>query len=83
METTEFNPSTQNGEILKYLQQGNAITYLEALNLFGVLFLPRRIKDLKQHGYNISDKFIAVVKKNGKTTHVKKYYLDQFSDIHK
>ena len=79
----DYNPTTQNAQILEYLKSGKAITYLEALNLFSCLYLPRRIKDLKEKGFNIDDKIISIVKRNGKTAHIKKYFLSKFSHLYK
>ena len=42
---------TQNESILNHLRDGNSITPLEALNLFGCLSLAQRIHNLKRDGY--------------------------------
>ena len=55
---------SQNKEILKYLQTGNKITPLEALNLFGCFRLGARIFELKEQGHNIETKRITL--SNGK-----------------
>ena len=39
---------SQNKKIAAWLQQGNSITALEALNMFGCFRLASRITDLKQ-----------------------------------
>ena len=54
----------QNKAILKYLQDGNSITGIEALNMFGCLRLPSIIWDIKQAGHKI-DK-VTVELNNGK-----------------
>lgn len=59
-------------EILKYMQQGNSITQLEALAKFGCFRLGARIWDLKNEGYTIdkvnrklpNGKYIAEYKLN-------------------
>lgn len=51
---------SQNKEILKYLREGNKITPLEALNLFGCLRLGARIFDLKEQGHNIETKRVTL-----------------------
>lgn len=43
----------QNKQILKHLQDGNTLTGMEALNLFGCFRLPARILNIKQMGYAI------------------------------
>lgn len=47
------NKTTQSNQILEYMRQGNSITPLEALNLFGCMRLGARIYDLSQAGYII------------------------------
>lgn len=44
---------TQNQQIKEYLEAGNKITSLEALNMFGCLRLASRISDLKKQGLDI------------------------------
>lgn len=46
--------SPQCTMILKHLQSGNTITQRSALLDFGVMALPRRIADLKEHGHNVT-----------------------------
>lgn len=53
----------QNKAILKYLQDGNSITPLDALRLFGSLRLGARIKNLRDAGHTI---ITEMVKENGK-----------------
>lgn len=66
-----MNTDTQNAQILTHLKNGKSITFLEALNQFGVMHLPRRIKDLKEAGHTIDDQW---VKANGKR--FKRYFLE-------
>ena len=54
---------SQNIEIIHYLQMGNRLTPLDALNKFGCFRLGARIHDLKQEGYKIHTK---IVKKGNK-----------------
>ena len=54
---------SQSQRILAYLQQGNSITPIDALELFGCFRLSARIADLRHLGYSIvTDK----VSRNGK-----------------
>lgn len=55
--------TSQNKQILAYLQGGRSITPLEALNLFGCFRLGARIAELKSKGYDITTE---MVKHNGK-----------------
>ena len=47
---------SQAANILAYMQQGNPITALEALDLFGCFRLAARIKDLKDQGHSIASR---------------------------
>ena len=62
---------SQNALILKHLQSGKSITSLLAFTLYGILRLSARIWDLRQAGYAIESRLIAVG--NGK--HVSSYKL--------
>ena len=57
---------SQNGSILAYMQNGNRITPIEALNLFQCFRLTSRIYDLKQRGFDIEKQFIKVGNMNKK-----------------
>ncbi len=54
---------SQSYQIREYLLQGNTITAMEALKLFGCFRLSGRIYDLRKEGTNISS---TIVKVNGK-----------------
>ena len=54
---------SQSYQIREYLLQGNTITALEALRLFGCFRLSGRIYDLRKEGINISS---TIIKINGK-----------------
>jgi len=51
--------ASQAKQILAYLQQGNRITGIEALNLFGCFRLPARISDLREEGIDIKDEYVT------------------------
>jgi len=55
---------TQTQAIQKHLEDGNSITALEALNLFGCFRLAARISDIKSLGLKI---VTNTVKANGKS----------------
>ena len=63
--------TTQNDQILNYLQAGNRLTPLGALRLFGCFRLSARIYDLRKN-YDI----IKETKQIGKKT-VAEYYIKQ------
>lgn len=54
---------SQSYQIREYLLQGNTITAMEALRLFGCFRLSGRIYDLRKEGLNISTTIINI---NGK-----------------
>jgi hypothetical protein len=66
------NTISQNDAILKYMQQGNKITPIDALNLFKCFRLTSRICDLKQRGFEIKKQFVKV--NSGKK--VMQYWID-------
>lgn len=70
------NPNRESSEsqcakIKDWLEQGNVIDGMTALNLFGCFRLPSRICDLKQRGMKITDRWKTT--KTGKR--VKEYLL--------
>jgi hypothetical protein len=71
-----FNPNTSSSasqcdKIKDWLEQGNVIDGMIALNLFGCFRLPSRICDLKQRGMKITDRWKTT--ESGKR--VKEYLL--------
>ena len=62
---------SQSSKILAYLKEGNGITPIEALNLFGCFRLGARIADIKKMGYNIVTEMVKV----GDGKRVAKYHL--------
>jgi len=55
---------TQAGKILAYLQSGNAITALDALQRFGCFRLAARIFELRREGWQIAERMVETA--NGK-----------------
>ena len=56
------NPGTsasQKAKILAYMQAGNKITPIEALEKYGCFRLGARIADLKEDGYDIKSQFVT------------------------
>ena len=56
--------NNQNAVILKYLRAGNAITGLDALNLFGCFRLAARVYDLRGKGFVIDSVMVNRAGKN-------------------
>lgn len=63
--------ASQNKAILAHLKKGRSITFWDAVKDFGVMHLPRRIKDLKEAGHPITDEWET---RNGKR--YKRYRLN-------
>ena len=63
--------ASQNERIRAWLEGGNTLTALEALNLFDCMRLPSRINDLRKIGVPITTERITLP--NGKR--VAKYYI--------
>lgn len=51
--------NSQSKEILKYLQEGNEITPIEALERFNCFRLGARVYDLKKLGYEIETRMVG------------------------
>ena len=62
---------SQCKKILDFLKEGNGITPIDALNLFGCFRLGARIADIKKMGYNIVTEMVKV----GDGKRVAKYHL--------
>lgn len=57
----EANKDKINGQcekVLKLLKEGHHLTVRDAIVYHNISSLPRRIKDLKEHGINIKDRLI-------------------------
>lgn len=51
---------SQCRQIAEYLKKGYSITSLEALKLFNCMRLASRIWDLREQGYNVGKKIVAL-----------------------
>lgn len=69
--------ATQNEMLLAHFRDGNRITGLGALRLFGVSHLPRRILDLKEAGHSLESEWVKVTKANGELVRVKEWRLTE------
>ena len=66
---------SQKDAILEYLEEGNSITQLDALSLFGCSRLAARICDLRKDGWSIQSEMVDVPTRGGHTK-VSKYWMD-------
>jgi hypothetical protein len=63
MSNTNLNPESsqkQADAILAALQQGTALTALDAIKYFGCMRLGARVYDLKKQGYQIKSQMVTV-----------------------
>lgn len=67
----EKNTNSQRIRILRYLLNGNSLTPLEALNLFGCFRLASRVNELRNDGYPVQ---MRMIEQNGKR--FAQYYVD-------
>lgn len=68
---------TQNQRLIDYLESGKKITSLQAWKILGFSYLPARIKDVKDMGYEIKDKYITVQNRFGEKVPVKQFWMDK------
>jgi len=68
---------THKNQILSYLKDGNSITPLDALQLFGCFRLGARIYDLRKQGENIVMERRKSVNQNGHRVSYALYHLIQ------
>ena len=69
--------NSQRAQIADYLNRGNFITSIMALNLFGCARLASRIDELRQAGMPIETHWMAIRNRNGKTVRIAEYRLAQ------
>lgn len=64
---------TQNEMIRKYLSEGNGLTALEALRLFGCSRLAARINEIREQGFPVDSELVEVETRHGETARVARY----------
>ena len=67
--------NSQRAAIRTFLEHGNALTGLQALNHFGCARLASRIDELRQAGMNIETHWLQVQNRQGKRVRVAEYRL--------
>lgn len=67
--------TSQEKEVLKYLQDGNSITSMKAIELFGATRLSAIIFNLKEKGYDIDTEMQIKTNRYGHITQYAKYVL--------
>lgn len=69
--------NSQRAAIRTFLERGNALTGLQALNHFGCARLAARIDELRQAGMPIETRWLRVQNRQGKWVRVAEYRLAQ------
>lgn len=67
-----------NNEILlKYLQDGNIVTTRNAPDELGIADVRANIRDLRDAGYDIKDRWVQGINRRGSKTRYKEYYIER------
>lgn len=73
---------TQKKELLNYLKEGNKITSLEAIQLFGITRLSARIFEIDELiGRSCNRETALVTNRYGRTVRVTRYWIEEFRRI--
>ena len=70
---------TQNEIVLNHLKIYGSLTCMEAIDLYGVLRLPARVKELNSSGHVIGKTMESGVNRFGKRTRYARYFMKQKS----
>jgi hypothetical protein len=68
---------TQKELVLIHLAKGYEITCLQALRLYGIMYLTKMIQLLRKEGCNIKDEWIKYTTEKGQTKRFKKYFINK------
>lgn len=69
--------NSQRAAIRVFLERGNSLTALQALNHFGCARLAARIDELRQAGLPVERTLVPVINRDGKKVRVAEYRLRQ------
>ena len=68
--------TSNNETLLKHLQKGNIVTTRTAPDELGIADVRANIRDLRDLGYPIKDKWVKGINRRGKMTRYKEYFMD-------
>lgn len=71
---------TNNEILLEYLQAGNIVTTRTAPDELGIADVRANIRDLRDLGFNILDRWVKGVNRRGRRTTYKEYYLSNVTN---
>jgi hypothetical protein len=66
---------TNNEILLEYLQSGNIVTTRNAPDVLGIADVRASIRDLRDLGFEILDRWVSGVNRRGRKTRSKEYFL--------
>ena len=66
---------TNNEILLEYLQAGNIVTTRNAPDKLGIADVRANIRDLRDLGYEILDRWVSNTNRRGRKTTYKEYFL--------
>lgn len=70
---TNQKRKSQKNAVLQYLLDGNTLTTIEAVDMFGCTRLPARINDFRAEGFKIADVWVENTTRYGTPTRYKAY----------
>lgn len=67
--------NTNNKVLLEYLEAGNIVTTRNAPQEIGIADVRANIRDLRNLGYDIKDKWVTSLNRRGRKTRYKEYWI--------
>lgn len=71
---------TNNQILLEYLQAGNIVTTRNAPDKLGIADVRANIRDLRDLGYEILDRWVSGTNRRGRKTTYKEYFLSNVNN---
>jgi hypothetical protein len=71
---------TNNEILLQYLQAGNIVTTRNAPDELGIADVRANIRDLRDLGYEILDRWVSGTNRRGRKTTYKEYFLSNVNN---
>jgi hypothetical protein len=75
-----FMAKTNNEILLEYLQAGNIVTTRNAPDELGIADVRANIRDLRDLGYEILDRWVSGTNRRGRKTTYKEYFLSNVNN---
>ena len=67
---------THNQILLEYLQNGGVVTTRTAPDVLGIADVRANIRDLRNMGYDVKDRWKSSINRRGRNTWYKEYFLE-------